>query len=174
MTVPPPSQKPSIRPDRIARPALAEVAQRAGLSASTVSRVVRGSTPVGAELERTVREAIAATGYVPETGVPVVFMGKPFDVTGYRCVDADNAAGTAVDYLHAKGRRGIAMIAGIRDMRSGADRLAGYRRGLQQVGLAGGRAAHHRRRLHRDGGERAMAEPLGRSVPIDAVSPPRT
>lgn len=87
-----------------------------------------------------------------ETGVPVVFMGKPFDVTGCRCVDADNAGGTAVDYLHAKGRRGIAMIAGIRDMRSGADRLAGYRRGLQQVGLAGGRAAHHRRRLHRDGG----------------------
>jgi DNA-binding LacI/PurR family transcriptional regulator len=57
-----------------------------------------------------------------ETGVPVVFMGKPFDVTGCRCVDADNAGGTAVDYLHAKGRRGIAMIAGIRDPNSARHR----------------------------------------------------
>lgn len=65
MTDPPPSQETSIRPDRIARPTLAEVAQRAGVSASTVSRVVRGSTPVSAELERTVRDAIATTGYVP-------------------------------------------------------------------------------------------------------------
>lgn len=263
MTVLPPSQESSIAPDRIPRPTLAEVAQRAGVSPSTVSRVVRGSTPVSAELERTVREAIAATGYVPnlaarqlvtsrsdtvgvvipedqghvfgepffaamvqgvtaqlsttafrfilvvarssddrqwlrnyvasrhvdgvmliapqrgdplgrmlqETGVPVVFMGKPFDVTGCRYVDADNAGGTAaaVEYLYQKGRRGIAMIAGVRDMRSGADRLAGYRRGMEQVGLPVDERRIVDSDYTEDGGARAMSELLGRSVPIDAV-----
>jgi DNA-binding LacI/PurR family transcriptional regulator len=253
----------AIRPERNARPTLSEVARRAGVSPSTVSRVVRGSTPVSPELERTVREAIAATGYVPnlaarqlvtsrsdtigvvipedqahvfgepffagmvqgvtarlagtpfhfvlvvarsgddrqwlrnyvagghvdgvmliapqrgdpvarmlqETGVPVVFMGRPFDVTGSRYVDADNAGGVerAVEYLHGKGRRGIAMITGVRGMRSSTDRLTGYRRALEKVGLpvderriAGGDYTE-------DGGERAMSELLGRGVAVDAV-----
>ena len=47
------------------RATLDEVARRAGVSPSTVSRVVRGSTPVSDQLERAVREAIRATGYVP-------------------------------------------------------------------------------------------------------------
>lgn len=253
----------AIRPERIARPTLSEVARQAGVSASTVARVVRGSTPVSPELERTVREAIAATGYVPnlaarqlatsrsdtvgvvipedqghvfgepffagmvqgvtahlsttpfhfilvvarsgddrhwlrnyvagrhvdgvmliapqrgdplgwmlqDTGMPVVFMGRLFDVTGCRYVDADNAGGVqrAVEYLHGKGRRGIAMIAGVREMRSATDRFAGYRRGLEKLGLP----VDDRRIADSDyteeGGERAMSELLGRGVPIDAV-----
>jgi DNA-binding LacI/PurR family transcriptional regulator len=47
------------------RATLDEVARRAGVSPSTVSRVVRGSTPVSEGLERAVREAIRITGYVP-------------------------------------------------------------------------------------------------------------
>jgi DNA-binding LacI/PurR family transcriptional regulator len=47
------------------RATLADVAARAGVSPSTVSRVVRRSTPVSAELEQAVLDAIAATGYVP-------------------------------------------------------------------------------------------------------------
>ncbi len=233
------------------------------MSPSTVSRVVRGSTPVSAELERTVREAVAATGYVPnlaarqlvtsrsdtvgvvipedqghvfgepffagmiqgvtahlsttpfhfilvvarssddrqwlrnyvasrhvdgvmliapqrgdplgrllhETGVPVVFMGKPFDVTGCRYVDADNTGGIvqAVEYLYAKGRRRIAMITGVREMRSATDRLAGYRRGLKQVGLPVDERLVVDSDYTEEGGERAMGELLGRPVPIDAV-----
>jgi DNA-binding LacI/PurR family transcriptional regulator len=47
------------------RATLDEVAERAGVSPSTVSRVVRGSTPVSEELEKAVRDAIRATGYIP-------------------------------------------------------------------------------------------------------------
>jgi DNA-binding LacI/PurR family transcriptional regulator len=252
-----------IKPERNHRPTLSEVAQRAGVSPSTVSRVVRGSTPVSPELERIVREAIAATGYVPnlaarqlvtsrsdtvgvvipedqghvfgepffagmvqgvtaqlsttpfrfilivarssddrqwlsnyvmsghvdgvmliapqrgdplgrvltDTGVPVVFMGKPFGIGGARYVDADNAHGVehAVEYLHAKGRTGIAMITGIPSMRSATDRLAGYRRGLAKLGLPVDERRIAVSDYTEDGGERAMAELLGRGVPIDAV-----
>jgi DNA-binding LacI/PurR family transcriptional regulator len=248
---------------RAARPTLSEVARRAGVSPSTVSRVVRGSTPVSPELERTVREAIAATGYVPnlaarqlvtsrsdtvgvvipedqshvfgepffaamvqgvtahlsgtpfrfilivarssddrqwlrnyvtsrhvdgvmliapqrgdplgrllqETGVPVVFMGKPFDTAGARYVDADNVGGVerAVAYLHHKGRRGIAMITGVPAMRSATDRLAGYRRGMEKVGLPVDERRIAAGDYTDEGGERAMSELLGRGVPIDAV-----
>jgi DNA-binding LacI/PurR family transcriptional regulator len=252
-----------IKPERNHRPTLSEVAQRAGVSPSTVSRVVRGSTPVSPELERTVREAIEATGYVPnlaarqlvtsrsdtvgvvipedqghvfgepffagmiqgvtaqlsttpfrfilivarsaddrqwlrnyvasrhvdgvmliapqrgdplgrmlaDTGVPVVFMGKPFDIAGARYVDADNAGGVerAVEYLHGKGRRGIGMITGVPSMRSATDRLAGYRRGMTKVGLPVDELRIAASDYTEDGGERAMAELLGRGVPIDAV-----
>ena len=252
-----------MRSERPARPTLTGVARRAGVSPSTVSRVVRGSTPVSAELERTVREAIAATGYVPnlaarqlvtsrsdtigvviaedqrhvfgepffadmiegvtaelsatpfrfilvvarskddrmwlqhyvgsrhvdgvmliaperrdplgrilqETGVPVVFMGRPFDVTGCRYVDADTVGGTkqAVEYLHAKGRRHIAMITGIQTMRSGSDRLAGYRKGMERVGLPIDERLIVASDYTEEGGEQAMHDLLGRQVPIDAV-----
>jgi DNA-binding LacI/PurR family transcriptional regulator len=225
--------------------------------------VVRGSTPVSPELERTVRAAIAETGYVPnlaarqlvtsrsdtvgvvipedqdhvfgepffaglvhgvtarlattpfhfilivarspddrvwlrnyvasrhvdgvmliaprrgdplgtqltETGVPVVFMGKPFGVAGARYVDADNARGVAqaVEYLHGKGRRAIAMITGVPSMRSAIDRLAGYREGLARAGLPVDERRIAESDYTEDGGERAMAELLGRGVPIDAV-----
>ena len=47
------------------RATLADVAARAGVSPSTVSRVVRNATPVSPELEQAVRDAIAVTGYVP-------------------------------------------------------------------------------------------------------------
>jgi DNA-binding LacI/PurR family transcriptional regulator len=47
------------------RATLADVAARAGVSPSTVSRVVRDATPVSAEVERAVRDAIAETGYIP-------------------------------------------------------------------------------------------------------------
>ncbi len=47
------------------RATLADVAAHAGVSPSTVSRVVRNATPVSAELEQAVRDAIAVTGYMP-------------------------------------------------------------------------------------------------------------
>jgi DNA-binding LacI/PurR family transcriptional regulator len=49
------------------RPTLDGVAARAGVSPSTVSRVVRGSTPVSPGLEEAVRRAITETGYVPNS-----------------------------------------------------------------------------------------------------------
>ncbi len=252
-----------MKSERPARPTLTGVAERAGVSPSTVSRVVRGSTPVSPELERAVREAISATGYVPnlaarqlvtsrsdtigvviaedqrhvfgepffadmiegvtaglartsfrfilvvarssddrlwlqhyvgsrhvdgvmliapqrgdplgrilqDTGVPVVFMGRPFDVTGCRYVDADNVGGVAraVEYLHGNGRRRIAMITGIPSMRSATDRLAGYRKGMAKAGLPVDERLIVDSDYTEEGGERAMSDLLARGVPIDAI-----
>ena len=55
----------NVRTKQPRRATLDEVAQRAGVSPSTVSRVVRGSTPVSEELEKAVRDAVRATGYIP-------------------------------------------------------------------------------------------------------------
>ena len=46
-------------------PTLEQVANYAGVSRATVSRVINGVQTVDPELRRTVERAIAATGYVP-------------------------------------------------------------------------------------------------------------
>ncbi|MFF1871635.1 LacI family DNA-binding transcriptional regulator [Kitasatospora herbaricolor] len=52
----------------VSRPAtLEDVARVAGVSRSTVSRVINGIRNVDLEIQETVREAIAATGYVPNS-----------------------------------------------------------------------------------------------------------
>ncbi|GGI06749.1 LacI family DNA-binding transcriptional regulator [Egicoccus halophilus] len=56
------SQPPTPRPTA---PTLQEVARAAGVSRSTVSRVVTGSPRVSAEARRAVEEAVARLGYVP-------------------------------------------------------------------------------------------------------------
>ncbi|MFC4108723.1 LacI family DNA-binding transcriptional regulator [Micromonospora zhanjiangensis] len=48
-----------------ARPTLEAVAQRAGVSRATVSRVVNGSPRVAEEIQRRVRRAVEELGYVP-------------------------------------------------------------------------------------------------------------
>ncbi len=48
-------------------PTLTDVARRAGVSPMTVSRVVNGSGPVSPELRTRVEQAVAETGYVPNT-----------------------------------------------------------------------------------------------------------
>jgi DNA-binding LacI/PurR family transcriptional regulator len=246
------------------RPTLAEVARRAGVSSSTVSRVVRGSMPVSENLERLVREAISATGYVPNlaarqlvtsradtvgvvipedqwrvfgepffaevmegvaselattryrfiimvgrsvddrqwllhyvggrhvdgvmliaperrnplgaemerAGVPVVFLGKPFQATRTtRYVDADNTGGVqrAVQYLFERRRRRIAMVAGIPTMRSSTDRTAGFRQGMAKVGLRVNESLLLPSDYTEDGGELATRQLLARGVPFDAV-----
>jgi DNA-binding LacI/PurR family transcriptional regulator len=245
------------------RPTLSAVAALAGVSPSTVSRVVRGSTPVSTERLRAVRDAIERLGYVPnfaarqlvtsrsdtvgvvipenqthvfgepyfarlmqgiadglantpfrfvlvvgrsaddrewlehyvrsrhvdgvmllapqrgdplaqtmqDSGVPVVFMGRPFGPSGARFIDADNVGGTrrAVRYLHGRGRRHIGLVTGIAAMRSSHDRHRGYRQGLADVGLAEDKALVVDSDYTRHGAERATAALLDRGVPLDAL-----
>jgi len=47
------------------RPSIADVAQKAGVSIATVSRVLNGKPPVNEETARRVREAVAELNYVP-------------------------------------------------------------------------------------------------------------
>jgi len=49
------------------RATISDVAQRAGVSIATVSRVVNGTAPVAEETVRRVRKAIAELGYTPHT-----------------------------------------------------------------------------------------------------------
>ncbi|GAA1710515.1 LacI family DNA-binding transcriptional regulator [Fodinicola feengrottensis] len=250
-------------PSQPERPTLDAVAARAGVSASTVSRVVRGSTPVSPEVEKNVREAIAALGYVPnlaarqlvtsrsdtvglvvaedqtqmlgqpffagmvegvsaeladtpyrfvivvarsatdrtwledyvrgrhvdgvmllapqrgdsfgrilqDTGVPVVFLGKPFATPGACYVDADNVGGArrAVEYLYANGRRRIATVTGIPTKRSSHDRYAGYQRGLAAVGLPEDPALVVSSDYTEEGARAGTAELISRDVPFDAI-----
>lgn len=251
------------RPHRSPRPTLVAVAELAGVSPSTVSRVVRGSPKVRPEVVTIVREAIDTLGYVPDLaarqlvagrsdtvglaiaedqthvfgdpffgalvsgvaaglkttnyrfvlmvatdaedrtwlehyvgshrvdglmllapqkgdpltkamlalGVPIVFMGRPFANRDAAWVDADNAGGVvqAIEHLYATGRRRIATITGIRSMRSGHDRYAGYQRGLAAVGLEEDPSLVVSSDYTLAGGEQAMRELLQRDVPIDAV-----
>jgi DNA-binding LacI/PurR family transcriptional regulator len=233
------------------------------VSASTVSRVVRGSTPVSAEVEKNVREAIEALGYVPnlaarqlvtsrsdtvglvvswnqqdifgqpffagmvegvsteladtpyrfviviarsasdrawlenyvrgghvdgvmviapqrgdplargllDTGVPVVFMGRPFVGKGASYVDADNVGGArrAVEYLYQSGRRRIATVTGTRSKRSGHDRFVGYQRGLLAVGLPEDEALVVESEYTQESAYAAASQLISRGVPFDAL-----
>lgn len=47
------------------RPTLEDVARRAGVSKSTVSRVINGEPKVGAAVAERVRQVVAELGYVP-------------------------------------------------------------------------------------------------------------
>jgi DNA-binding LacI/PurR family transcriptional regulator len=252
-----------VRPRSSGRPTLDEVAARAGVSPSTVSRVVRGSTPVSPALQRAVREAVAAVGYVPnlaarslvtsrtdsvglvipESGpplfgdpffaavtsgitavfadtplrfviilaksqvdrrwlekyvrsrhvdgvmvtclhghdplldlfgradVPVVGLGRPLDGEVRSYVDADNYGGgrAAAEHLVRRGRRRIATITGIMDMRAAVERLAGYRDVLAEAGLRPGDELVANGGYTVDGGYRATLELLDGVPALDAV-----
>ncbi|GAB3677808.1 LacI family DNA-binding transcriptional regulator [Angustibacter aerolatus] len=80
-------------------------------------------------LPRTLRDA----------GVPVVLSGRPYRAgTRFPFVDADNEGGAALaaHELVDRGSRRPATVTGPADMIAGEDRLAGFRRGLQERGVA--------------------------------------
>lgn len=72
--------------------------------------------------------------------IPVVFGGRPMSAEGpgARYVDVDNVAASReiVEELVRRGRRRIATIAGPLDMAAGLDRIEGWRRALDDAGLA--------------------------------------
>jgi DNA-binding LacI/PurR family transcriptional regulator len=57
-------------------PTLEDVARAAGVSRATVSRVVNGATNVSADVQRAVRDAIAAVGYVPNLAARQLITGR--------------------------------------------------------------------------------------------------
>ncbi len=209
---------------------LTDVAKLAGVSASTVSRVVSSRTPVSPEVREVVERAIVRLGYVPNraarnlvtsrsdsfgvvitesvskwgsdpfiapllfgiseglaetdiqlilimassrrdeervqryaqqghvdgvivvgshagdpileqlvnSGVPMVFSGRPAVMVDVDYVDADHRSGArmAVNHLITGGRRKIATIYGTLDMPSSRDKLDGYRDALAAAGFA--------------------------------------
>jgi DNA-binding LacI/PurR family transcriptional regulator len=72
-----------------------------------------------------------------EGGIPVVVNARPLQASSASYVDADNEGGAAlaVEHLFQQGCRVIATIAGPPRTSAGAERLAGYRKGLERAGL---------------------------------------
>jgi DNA-binding LacI/PurR family transcriptional regulator len=105
-------------------------------------------------------------------GLPVVIGGRPPAGTVASYVDVDNREGARSAVLHLAGdagRRRIATIAGPADMPVGVDRLAGYREGLAQAGLAADPALEATGDFTAQGGAAAMRALLARAGDIDAV-----
>jgi DNA-binding LacI/PurR family transcriptional regulator len=175
------------------RPTLENVAQRAGVSRATASRVVNGSTSVAPHIRDKVLSAVEALGYVPNQAARSlvtqrtdsialvasetasrVFSDDPFcngrlliqSSVPYVDVDNENAAGAAVHHLLDTGRRRVATIAGPQDMSAGIDRLKGYRSAMQDSGRRSLVAVGD---FTRQSGALAMSQLLGDDPDLDAV-----
>jgi DNA-binding LacI/PurR family transcriptional regulator len=60
-----------LQPERLSSPTLGEVAQMAGVSIATASRVLNNSAPVSTQARELVREAVVRLGYVRQRAAPV-------------------------------------------------------------------------------------------------------
>ncbi|HEX5496077.1 MAG TPA: LacI family DNA-binding transcriptional regulator [Mycobacteriales bacterium] len=102
-----------------------------------------------------------------QAGVPLVLNGPPAATGVPLYVDVDNVRGgqQAAQHLRSAGRRRFTMIAGPADMRSAADRLDGFRRGV--VRLSRNAVVHGDYGM--ESGRNAMSELLSRVPDLDAV-----
>jgi LacI family transcriptional regulator len=91
---------------------------------------VDGVVAMGADHQAEIEEVVASK--VPCMGVDLALAGAR---AGW--VTSDNAEGAAlaVRHLHGLGHRRIAHIAGTRDSAPGADRLRGFRREIERLGV---------------------------------------
>lgn len=107
--------------------------------------------------------------FAEQSGVPVVFGGRPVTFEPRYYVDADNRGGArlATEHLVATGRSRIAAITGRMDESAGLARYKGYQEALAVAGLDASRVAHGD--FSEDGGTRAMLELLAKYPDLDAV-----
>ncbi|WP_317981756.1 LacI family DNA-binding transcriptional regulator [Paenibacillus glycanilyticus] len=82
-------------------------------------------------------EERAALAELQEEGYPFCLVNQRFDEEGYLTVDADHESGSyeAVQHLIAKGFKQIAFLNGPDAFSSSGDRLAGYKRALEESGI---------------------------------------
>lgn len=84
-----------------------------------------------------VAEERAALAELQEEGYPFCLVNQRFDEKGYLTVDADHESGSyeAVQHLIANGFKQIAFLNGPDAFSSSGDRLAGYKRALEESGI---------------------------------------
>lgn len=106
---------------------------------------------------------------VVESGLPVVFVGRPFEVPDAACVDMDNVGGArmATEHLLRSGHRRIGTIAGPTDMVAGVDRLTGWRLALEEAGRPADAVVHGDFTM--PGGAEAMRRLRTEHPDVDAV-----
>jgi DNA-binding LacI/PurR family transcriptional regulator len=103
--------------------------------------------------------------------IPVVFGGRPgTGRRGAHAVDFDNKGGAriAVEHLYASGRRRIGTVTGMLDHPAAADRLAGWQKALETVGLDPTDLAEQGD-FTMASGDAATAKLLARCPDLDAV-----
>jgi LacI family transcriptional regulator, galactose operon repressor len=122
--------------------------------------VLMGTDPEDPEVRRLSRSDL------PTVGVDVELEGP---ATTFVISDNVDGASRAVRHLHSQGHRRIATITGTLETRPGADRLRGYRQGLQACGLAYRDEYVGYGDFYVESGRRAMAELLSLDEPPTAV-----
>ncbi|MDT7727840.1 MAG: hypothetical protein QOI21_4416 [Actinomycetota bacterium] len=113
-----------LRPPASRSPTLEDVAKVAGVSRATVSRVINTTRNVDPAIRDSVRQAIAATGYVPNsaarslvtrrTGTIALVLSGAQDLSSSQVfVDPffGRAAGGVVNFLRTRGRHPVVMLA---------------------------------------------------------------
>jgi DNA-binding LacI/PurR family transcriptional regulator len=107
-----------------------------------------------------------------DLGVPTVLSGRPLSNSRRLWyVDADNVGGgeLATTYLLDQGRRCVATVAGPLDMCAGQDRLAGYRAGVEAVGLPYDESLVSVGDFTSVGGQAAATRLLAQRPDVDAI-----
>lgn len=106
-----------------------------------------------------------------DTDVPVVVVGRRVPDMDRSCVYLDNVVGgyLATRHLLERGHRAIAHVAGLSGVPDAHDRLAGYRRALDEAGIAYDDRLVAAGDFIEDGGQRAMRRLLARDRDFTAV-----
>ncbi|MGW0519975.1 LacI family DNA-binding transcriptional regulator [Crossiella sp. NPDC003009] len=115
------------------------------------------------------RERDPLTKLAADSGLPVVFGGRPLGHTPRFYVDADNRGGArlAAEHLISLGRTRIATITAGTDQQAAQARHLGFREALALAGLPADRLAHGD--FTEAGGATAMAALLTEHPDLDAV-----
>lgn len=111
-----------------------------GRGREKIERYLRGGYTDGAIIVSHHQDDQLA-GVLEETRLPAVYVGRPYAGDNrLPYVDVDNEAGgvLAAEHLIRSGRLRLGTVAGSQDMAAGADRLLGWRRGLEAAGLGSG------------------------------------
>jgi DNA-binding LacI/PurR family transcriptional regulator len=113
-------------------------------------------------------------GHLVAAGIPCVIAGHPGDRPGASAmgfVDADNVGGArrACAHLIRRGCRTVATVAGPLDMAPGADRLAGWRRALNEARRPAPPSLVVGGDFSRSGAASAVRELLERQPDVDGI-----
>jgi DNA-binding LacI/PurR family transcriptional regulator len=110
---------------------------RRGPDSERTARYLRNRSVDGAVVVSHHRDDHLAT-VLEQSGLPCVFIGRPWSRTPLPYVDVDNRLGgrLATEHLLARGCRRIGTVAGPGDMAAGADRLLGWQEALRAAGHA--------------------------------------
>ncbi len=154
---------------RVRRPTLHAVAARAGVSKSSVSRVINGEPTVAPEIRQIVMAAVTELGYVPngaarnlvtqKTNTIAIIVSDPAGRSGLRRPDVRD--GRPRRQPRARGRR-----------QAGLARARGIRRESSPRRAVPGRRARRRRDAGLDGRRRPTARRTGADRVADRVARP--